>query len=286
MGGDDLAQCDVSIGRRWVLRYLLAVILFLVSIEPLRAQDTTFEPIFLPVYTEQALVGAGGAEFRTQLGVFSTNSFRYFPGPSGEITTQQALIPSLSLSTPSTGRGGRVIYVERSESSNVHFGYHLESTHPTGIMKEQRTLLPVVRERDFRRGRIELLNVPNRPILEYPTGVAGVLVGQQMRHMLRIYELDGRGDLSVDVVIHLQGLPGDDGQPLRVNVDRRDGNDASYPYYVEVPLTLPCYPMSLHTPCRTYDARITLLPANDDRYWAFISSTDNTTDVVSITGPQ
>ena len=270
------------------MKAFVLAMLSLSSLGTLRAQDATFEPILLPVYSERVLVGAGGAEFRTLLAVFSTSSFRYFPDASGSIGTQPALVPLLPLGQPTTStHGGRVVYIDRSAVPAVNFGYHLTSTDPQGIMKEQRAMLPVVRERELRRGRIDLLNVPNRPIIEYPDGVAGVVVGQQVRHMLRIYELDGRGDLSVDITFHLQGLPADDGPPdLRVKVDRRDGDDASYPYYVEVPLTLPCYPVSLHTPCRTYSAQVTLLPTSEARYWAFISTTDNTTHVVSITQPQ
>jgi hypothetical protein len=101
--------------------------------------------------------------------------------------------------------------------------------------------LPVVRERELRRGRIELLNVPVRP--------------QRFRHMLRIYDVLRDGSAVVTVRVELMDVGGAGMlETFTIPIDRVDGADASYPYYAEVPLEPPCLGFGSEE-CQGYSAR-------------------------------
>jgi hypothetical protein len=269
---------------------ILVLALLIVSAQLAAQSLPDFEPILLPVFSERTIEGVGGSKFSTVLYVTSDVPFRFFPSAFGEgaIGTVQPYVPLVPIPSDATRLGkGRVLFVERANVGNVQFGYHLASTDAAGVAREQRTNLPVVRERDLRRGRTELIGIPNRPIIEYPNGVAGVVVGQRLRHTLRIYDVDAIGGVTATVSVHVTNMAGNTTlRTFTVPLNQREGSDASFPWYGEVAVELPCLPFSLHTPCISYDARLSIALDRDIRYWTFVSSTDNTTQHVSLTIPQ
>lgn len=266
------------------------LVLCLLAASTLTAQEPPagYVPVLLPVYAERPVAGVNGASFATRLSVFSTRDFSFYPGAYDDVQTVGAGVPLLSIrSSESQSTKGRIVWLDGAAAEDVHFGYTLVSTDASAIAPDQRTALPVVRQRELRRGRVDLLNVPARPILTYPEGVAGVVSGQRFRHMLRIYDVARNGSAVATVRIGVSNVAGDAPmKTLTVPVDRADGSDASYPYYAELPLDLPCLPFSLHTPCAAYDARISITIEPDIPYWAFVSTTDNLTQQVSISAPQ
>lgn len=267
-----------------------SLLLFLFLSTSLAAQEslTEYQQVLLPVYAEGGVTGANGALFVTSLSVFSTRDFKFYPGSPDFFQTVPAMTPLLPIrSSAGTAPGGRVVWIERSAASDVHLGYTLVSTDAAAIAPEQRTALPVVRAREFRQGRIDLLNIPARPIISYPEGVAGVVSGERFRHMLRIYDPTRYGSAVATVRIAVANVAGDTTlETLVVPIDRVDGADPSYPFYAQLPLDLPCLPFSLHTPCAGYNARVSITVEPDIQYWAFVSTTDNLTQQVSISAPQ
>jgi hypothetical protein len=252
------------------VRFLL--ILSLLFAPSLVAQESLdgYEPVLLPVYAGVSPVnGLNGSSFRTRLSVFSERLFTFYPGITEPFSETALTLLPRDFAVPSKGR---VVWIDRAAVDDVHFGYTLISNDASLLAPVQRTALPVVRERELRRGRIELLNVP-----------AG---SQRFRRMLRIYDVLRDGSAVVTVRVELMNVGFTSTlETFTVPLDRVDGADASYPYYAEVPLELPCLRLG-SSDCSSYEARLSLTASPDIRYWAFVSSTDNVTQQVSIYAPQ
>jgi hypothetical protein len=248
------------------------LILSLLFAPSLIAQESLdgYEPVLLPVYAGLTPVnGVNGSTFRTRLSVFSERLFTFYPGITEPFSETALTLLPRDFAVPSKGR---VVWIDRAAVNDVHFGYTLISNDASLLAPVQRTALPVVRERELRRGRIELLNVPASP--------------QRFRRMLRIYDVLRDGSAVVTVRVELMHVGGAGTlETFTVPIDRVDGADASYPYYAEVPLELPCLRFGSEE-CGGYEARLSLTVAPDIPFWAFVSSTDNVTQQVSIYAPQ
>jgi hypothetical protein len=250
------------------------LILSLLFASSLSAQESLsgYEPVLLPVYAGFAPVnGVNGSTFGTRLRVFTERPFTFFPGVTEPFETVGVGFLPRDFAVPSKGR---VVWIERAAVNDVHFGYTLSSSD-ANFLAPGLTSLPVVRERELRGGRIELLNVP-----------AWRGSGDRFRHTLRIYDVLRNGSAVVTVRIELMDVGGAGTlETFTVPVDRFDGADASYPYYAELPLELPCLRFGSEE-CGGYSARLSLTVAPDIPFWAFVSSTDNVTQQVSIYAPQ
>jgi len=250
----------------------LLLIVSLLFASSLSAQESLsgYEPVLLPVYAGVSPVnGVNGSSFRTRLSVFSERLFTFYPGITEPFSETALTLLPRDFDVPSKGR---LVWIDRSAVNDVHFGYTLISNDASLLAPEQRTALPVVRERELRSGSIELLNIPVRP--------------QRFRHTLRIYDVLRDGSAVVTVRVELMDVGGTGTlETFTVPIDRVDGADASYPYYAEVPLELPCLRFGSEE-CGSYEARLSLTLAPDIPYWAFVSSTDNMTQQVSIYAPQ
>lgn len=254
----------------------LLLILSLVFASSLIAQDSLsgYEPVLLPVYAGITPVnGVNGSTFRTRLSVFSERLFTFYPGITEPFSETALILLPRDFAVPSKGR---VVWIDRAAVNDVHFGYTLISNDARLLAPVQRTALPVVRERELRRGRIELLDVP----------AWGGSAGDRFRHTLRIYDVLRTGSVVATVRVELMDVGGARTlETFTVPLDRVDGADASFPYYAEVPLELPCLRFGSEN-CGGYSARLSLTVAPDIHYWAFVSSTDNVTQQVSIHAPQ
>jgi len=71
-----------------------------------------------------------------------------------------------------------------------------------------------------------------------------------------------------------------------LTVDRREGNDESYPYFVDLPLIERCFQPLPHSPCDAWTGDIVIKPLVPGKYWALVAVTDNATQVVTFYYPQ
>jgi len=272
------------------------LLVFLAS--SLAAQDLSqFDKILVPVLNAHAISGANGSTFGTSIGVYSPQkSFSYYPGPTNSdfpVPIVRKTIPAMQIlplwEQPGVTAQGRFIFVQH-DAVDLPFASLATASDPTGVGTIAE--LPIVRERDTRTSQIVLMNMPVRPILsaEDPSSLEHFhLLGWNERNTLRIYDWNGDGSLVVRVSLLVSA-----GQSVRggidVPVNRRDGDDPSYPYYAMIDLTTAfgtsyCWP-GLHTACEPYDANLLITGNGATPFYAIGSSTDNRTNHITIFTPR
>jgi hypothetical protein len=163
-------------------------------------------------------------------------------------------------------------------ADRVAFGYTLISATDT-------TQLPVVRERDYRRGASYIVNVPMHPVivldpLPHSNGEF------KQRNTIRIYDVDDTGQLEVQVFV--RALPISATFVLgTIRADRRDGEGPTYPAYGELSYSGPCITLPAGNNCNDFETTVEMQPTSSNiRYWAFLSTTDNASQYVTIRTPQ
>jgi hypothetical protein len=139
---------------------------------------------------------------------------------------------------------------------------------------------------DFRSGVVHIVGIwslyQTEGTFESPVSVP------RFRHTLRIYASDLLGSDEAMVRTYRQDVSFvEQLSESRVVLDRRDGDDLSYPFYAELPMDELCNPVSLHIPCGGGPQRVEITPITAGlRYWAMVSGTDNVTQAVTIVYPQ
>lgn len=271
-------------------RLPLALALLLLT-STLAAQELSgYEKVLLPVDPFVTVLGASGTEFSTVLDVWGPAPFRYYFGGDAIHTydpTNPAPEPLRALSGP-TNDIGRLLYIEKNAIPDLSL--HLQLTaQPAGAADYLGRIdsVPVVRERDFRTGAIVFPRIPfpyvylNDDIVREPVDL--------LRHLLRIYDVDARGDGAVRIKVYALPTGGTLVRDVVVPIRGRDGNDPSFPSYAVVDLDAlfpHCIPFSQHTPCLGTNVRIALSPETPGlRYWAFLSITNNFTQEVTLYTP-
>lgn len=253
------------------------------------AQDlSAFEKILFPVLAADALHGANGTLFQTRLLASLTEPVAYYPaiatgGPSTGL--QPAGVDFVRYFESAPRSGGRLLYFDRSKTSEVSFFFELDVTGPDGSI--HRTTMPVVRERSFERGPSVILGLTTA--VNYAGGVFPPQVtGFTARNHVRVYDVDNTGNLSVRVrVTNAALLAYGPFAEYQVPVATRDGVDASYPYYVDIALPDLCITAPSGNVCHDYSLDVSIEPSDSGaRYWAFASATDNTSGETSVFYPQ
>jgi hypothetical protein len=153
----------------------------------------------------------------------------------------------------------------------------------------QEARLPVVREAQLRTGPSTIFDMLTSPNYSVSSGSGPTMVFNgtfAQRHMLRIYDADNTGRLSVDVTFTAYS-PFNGQENMRIDVNRREGNDPSYPTFGERMIDGICIRSGMFNQCSGATLFITITP-NDPaiRYYAMLSTTDNTTQAVAIHVPQ
>lgn len=183
---------------------------------------------------------------------------------------------------------GRFLYVEKDKLPELALQYYLLSSDPAAVAKDQRTALPIV-SIPF-SGTSRILSLPVEPIIAYPNGsVAGEMKGYVQRSILRIYDFGGDGTGEVTVERFVSGLFGRSGSlgKTSVKLNRRGGDDATFPWFGELEELNSCLPFSQHTPCMAFTLRLEIVPVTPGmKYWAFVSTTHNQTHQVTVFAPQ
>lgn len=234
--------------------------LFLLAI-PAFAQD---QKVLFPMLSRGVVNGAGGSSFETILDVQLPDA-RTFP----------------SRVIPDAVSHGRFLLFP----AGAEFGYDLIS-HGAGI-PDDITQLPVVRERNLRSGVSTIIGMRVQPNYGVDQFGNPVVLSYKQRNMLRIYDFDNTGRLEADIVYRVPPWGGTFSGP-HVVANRRDGDDESYPTFGEVLLTGPCVSNPQSNVCGTWGDIAVEIHPNDPaiRYFPMLSSTDNTTQYVTIRAPQ
>ncbi|HEX7151335.1 MAG TPA: hypothetical protein VF618_07585 [Thermoanaerobaculia bacterium] len=182
-------------------------------------------------------------------------------------------------------RSGRLLYLEPAAGDAVALNAYLLSSTDAGETFHE-TALPIVRS--FFTATTHILGVRSSYRLEEIPGSSCRRAVAQFGHTLRIYDIDGSGGGIVRVKLYDEALPtGNLIRETTVALTSRDGTDASYPYFAELPLEEVCHPFSCHSPCTGGSQRVEVTPVSPGlRYWAMVSATDNFTQQVSLAWPQ
>lgn len=265
---------------------------------PLIAQDLSgYEAVLYPLVTwPNDIVGVGGSRFSVNnkfLGV--EGDVRIYPkyeseGRDGQVVwvPTVGVIPEGFPVTPfccANSRLGRVLFVERGAETYVSATVTATSADSSSSI----TSLPVVREAGFKTKRTNILDIVSSYDYSQGEGELCRTAVPQFRHRLRIYDPDATGRGVVRVRVYDEGLypVGPATMDVTVAIDGREGSDASYPSFVELPLQEICRPFSCHTPCWGGSQRIEIEPLTPGlRFWAFVSGTDNVNQRVVVNWPQ
>lgn len=255
------------------------LLLFLLS-SSAAAQDLSgFEKILFPVLGSNVVHGAYGSSFETRLRLFTPSDVAFYPsGGSATVLHQTVWAQPVPFDDPAGISRGRFLFFDKSIADQLAFGYTL-------ISATDSTQLPVVRERDYLTGTSYIVNVPLHPVivldpLPHSSGEF------KQRNTIRIYDVDDTGQLEVEILV--RALPISATFLLgTLRADRRDGEGPTYPTYGELAYSGPCITLPAGNNCNDFETTVELRPVDPNiRYWAFLSTTDNATQYVTIRTPQ
>lgn len=159
------------------------------------------------------------------------------------------------------------LYVKSEFSDHVHF--HLRSADTSREALSFGTEIPVIREKEARTGKIDLMDVP---------------VDTRFRRTLRIYGGFGHTTLTEAITMTVRVFPLESDQLLSESVVTLAWGGGPYPFY-------PAYrefdPVPSGSTLSTERVRIQLEPVNQTvRYWAFLTVTNNETNHITTITPQ
>jgi hypothetical protein len=270
------------------MKRLLGAVLVAAS---LSAQDlSNFERLLVPVLNQsKPIVGANGSSFSTSFGALTNlQPIAYYPsGATPAIGQSFEQILEVPLWEAPVVAKGRFVFVEKRVPPPTFFA-NVAATAPDGTIAE--TPLPVVRDSDALTGTSTFGVLPNDGVYAPSQGFP-LFVGYRQRHTLRVYDFgSGGGEVEVRLVYAWWLFRGTIAAH-RLTLTSRDFDDPSYPFYAEADLgqlfgTAWCYP-ALRQRCGSFGAIVEVVPMTQDlRYYAFISTTDNTTNHVAIYTPR
>ncbi|HEX7152455.1 MAG TPA: hypothetical protein VF618_13285 [Thermoanaerobaculia bacterium] len=160
------------------MKKLLVAVALLVAV-PLSAAD--YEKILLPIKPSVVMCGYD-SRYETQLVKYNGNSRTVdgvAPDTSAVVLGQIDHVPLPEF-----------VYIPRSEAANMQLSLLVESSDRTKPEMRSFTELPIVRESEFRAGK-----------LQFP----GVRIDEGFRQTLRIYGLDGNKAVDVRVRVFPMG---------------------------------------------------------------------------------
>lgn len=263
----------------------LALILLAPSLVAQELQD--FQKVLLPAFSNQSVRGVNGSVFSTVLRGYTDVDTIVYPGHDPSHFHRQPAFNPLFNDVLRYGSGaatGRFLFIESERAGDLSLQYYLLSSDARDETTDQRTSLPIVREPHT--GVTRMLGIPSEPILvPSEDGVTRLMAGYRHRLLLRAYDWEGDGTRQLAVQPYHEGLFGNGGAlgpPVVLTLNRRDGDDPSFPWYAELPIEK-CVPFSRHTPCTQFSMRVELTPLSEGlRYWAFVTATDNRTQHVTV----
>jgi hypothetical protein len=263
---------------------LAAILLFSSSAH---AQDLAgFEKILFPVLSAAPLRGANNTIFQTRLQAFAPEPVSYYPTTSNGAASfgvQRSGVDFVRFFEITSRAAGRLLYFDRSKADEISFFFELAVTGPDSSI--HRTTLPVVRERDFKRGASTILGLTTGPKYDFSGDAASPkVVGFIARNHIRIYDPENTGALAVTVRVTVDALQAyGPFAKYDVRAVARDAEDPSYPYYTDISRPDLCITAPNGNTCRDYGLTISIEPTDPNaRYWVFSSATDNTSGETSV----
>lgn len=245
--------------------------------------ESPYERVLLPIYFEGPIPGAYGAQWTTDLwihnggqNVVSIGDVACPPPLSCPpvIPLTLSLPPGQSLHNPkqffqpARNNPGLILYVSDQGAKDVSFGLRVADRSRAAI--NGGTDLPVVREDDLLTRTSQLVNVP--------------LDNRNFRILLRVYDVTYAEALFVVRIYPAQedAAPSIYGTTLTARTPRI-GSFRSEAAYAELDITN-LLNLRLAWP---EVARIEIQPMSPgSRYWAFVSLTNNETQLVTLVTPQ
>lgn len=244
------------------------------------SRDAGYARVLLPVVTE-ATAGSGGSRWKTELWIHNRAPRPVSIAPAlcpdgGACPAVYPLTftipPGDSLRDPliqekADPNPGVVLYVQ----NDAHLlEWQLRLFDESSMATVGGVELPVVREEDFQRTTIDLLNVP---------------MDARYRQTLRIYDLTANGNGEFDVRFH--GMRDGEDELLHTAKIRTAARTApefrSEPGFAQILRLAEAYP-NLR---RAERVRVEISPVNTDaKFWAFVSVTNDHSQAVTIISPQ
>jgi len=269
------------------------VLLLLSGTLGLNAQNLDgFEKILLPADPGAGAIQGGAGTYWTSLTALTLDPIEFYPADDGGKpsigripATVPGLVPvigsSVRLAGPSPTGAGRVIFLRGASAGRVLLRQSLTFLL-AGSLTYKTTGLPIVRERDFLTQQAILGPVFFSSLLSGDPFAPKVRAERIVK--VRVYNPDGTGG-AVLVVRYRPQLLGDFERGDTIQLDRRDGDDPSYPSYGEATFHDCAYATGRTNPCPPVTDVFVVIPRNGIRYWPMITITDVTTGDLSVITP-
>ena len=257
------------------MRRFLSLLLVLAAI-PAAAQDLSgLEKVLIPIDPTRLVNGA--QQYFAVLNAWGQQGIRFYTNLEGEVGEVSPYTIALEMQqSPVANGAGRLLYV----APYVPMSLMLRAGNlndPYQHLAHMR----VVRERDFLVGTQLFPQVP----FVFEENNVTLLSTPAHRIKLHLYDVDLAGDLRVHIrTWSLSGGP-PPGVEQDVALTSRNGSNASYPWYAEVPITPICAPRGTRVPCVGGQGVLEVVPAGSQRYYAFVSMTNVRTGEVTLITP-
>ena len=251
-----------------------AAFLILVVVAPLSGQTADFEPILLPISLIKPAPGAFGSLWATEFWVSAGSSDIRFLQTGGCLACPPTIhiAANRSLSFESGGAfpgqpAGAILYLQRSTAASAVMNLRVRDLSRQSLTWG--TELPVVREGSFRTGSLMLTNVP---------------LEDRFRQTLRIYDPDAHNNARF--TISIADAASGDLLVERTIVAQPGIFSGSLPIIPSVAEVSSLRGLFTELP-NTGRVRITITPQDEvQRFWAFVSVTNNETQHVTTITPQ
>ena len=236
-----------------------------------------YEAILIPIAVapDNPIPGANGSRWITELWVrnAATHAVEYFYGlpdcPSpcpGPNTPFPYVTPGTSVAQPGGIADGTLAYVQRGSADAFTLAMRVRDISRSN--ENAGTDIPLVRDEDFRTTPIELLNVP---------------IDSLSRTGLRVYDTEAKSETTATVRIFAMNSDAAPVVTTTMTLTPRDTADrgflrlASYAFISDLRAAFP------QLPDGRYRVEVTPVKFNG---WAFASSTNNDTQLVTTVYPQ
>lgn len=252
---------------------LISLVAALALLTPARAAATVSPKILLPVVIERPLPGALGSLWSSQVDMYyggnipspfvegTAINFCHFDPCLGEGIIFAGTNPNVPVPMTS-GSIGKFLYVLPAEALS-DLTIYLRVFDISRSDTNRGTQIPVVLETSAARQPIQLLSVAIAP---------------PFRSMLRIYDFDPDSSHAVVVSIFLPSSGHDILLDTRLLPMAQPADPHTYPGYAQLDLS--------YLADRAHEVRVEVAPATEGlRYWAFVSTTNNQTQHVTLTTP-
>lgn len=258
--------------RRYAVIALLASIVAAVATDAQSIRREDYEVALVPLAVNST-PGAFGTTWRTTFSIYhdsdlppSVIGFNTGDDPSGLIT-RHTYSPPLYSSGPND-LPGVLLYVSRARAADTHFDLHFNNIGSPAAP----TALPIIREGALLRGRAILLRVPG---------------GLGQRRMLRIYAPLTEAPVVAHVKASEEFLGNEIGQmdftlltPADVQVI------GGVPFRLRPTAAQISLDQAFPSIATSQSATIVVeIPGIDAPFWAFVTTTSNTTQAVTVTLP-